>query len=464
MATVENQLLPKNNRKEIFGWLMYDWANSIFYTTVIGTLLTPYLTYLAQESVGKGGVVFNFGMFGNVVAESLTSFCLGISILSQVMFLPLLGAIADYTNLKKKMMAFFCYTGVVVSSFLFFITEESYITGAVLMMVSNVCYAAANVFYNSYLVDICTEDKRDKISSYGFATGYVGGVLMLIANILTISYHETLGITQSQAVRVSMLCASIAWGVFALFLFFLVRSRGKTKEIPAGKNIVTVGFSEVWHTIKDFRKLKYTTLFLVGYLFYNDGIQTVINQSSVFLSQELFVARGLEIDQSMLLIIFLVAQVSALFGAIIFERISRLLGTKWTIMICLLIWCGIVVFAYGFLQTVNQALIMSAFIGQVLGSTQALSRGLFSKMIPKGREASFFGFYEISEKGTSWMGQITFTIVIGMTGSFRQAILALVVFFVVGFLILLFTNTDRAIAEANALHDRLGQDKNTDGE
>lgn len=459
MATAEHSIeLPKNDRKEIFGWLMYDWANSVFYTSVIGVLLTPYLTSLAQKSVGLGGVVFNFGMFGSVVAESLTSFCLGISILSQVLVLPVLGAIADYTNLKKKMMAFFCYTGVIVSSFLFFITEDYYLVGAALMMVSNICYAAANVFYNSYLVDICTEDKRDKISSYGFATGYVGGVLILIINIMIISYHESLGITQSLAVRISMLSASLSWGIFALFTFFLVRSRGKTKEVPKGKNIITVGFGEVFKTLRDFTKLRYTLLFLIGYLFYNDGIQTVINQSSVFISQELFVARGLEINQSLLLTIFLIAQISALFGAFIFEYISRFLGAKRTIIICLMIWCGIVIFAYGFLQTQNQALIMGAFIGQVLGSTQALSRSLFSKMIPHGREASFFGFYEISEKGTSWMGQITFTIVIGMTGSFRQAILALIIFFVIGMIILIFTNTTRAIEEARAMHDEPGAD------
>jgi UMF1 family MFS transporter len=455
-ASIQAAAAAKNDRREIFGWLMYDWANSIFFTTVIGVLLGPYLTALAQNSLGKGGVVYDLGFLGSVVAESLVPFSLGMATLSQVFFLPLLGAIADYTHLKKRMMAFFCYAGVVVSSFFFFITGDSYKIGAILMMVSSVCYAAANVFYNAYLVDLTTEDRRDRISSYGFATGYAGGLIMLIVNMATVYYHEQLGISTSRAVRISMLAASLSWGIFAVITFYLVKSRGATKKVPPGQNIVTIGFFEVFKTLKDFLKLRYTLLFLIGYLFYNDGIQTVINQSSVFIAQELFVSRGLETDQSFLLFIFLIAQISALAGSMAFEYIARFLGAKYTVIICLLIWCGIVIFAFAFFETKTQALVMGACIGLVLGSTQALSRSLFSQMIPAGRESSFFGFYEISEKGTSWIGLLTFTIVIGITGSFRYAILTLIAFFVIGMIILLFTDTDRAIAEAKAVIDPPG--------
>jgi UMF1 family MFS transporter len=149
--------------------------------------------------------------------------------------------------------------------------------------------------------------------------------------------------------------------------------------------------------------------------------------------------------------IFLVAQIAALVGAISFERIARFIGAKRTILISLIIWCAIVIYAYAFLETTTQAWIMGAFIGLVLGSAQALSRSLYSQMIPKGRESSFFGLYEISEKGTSWMGQLLFTIIVGTTGSFRHAILTLIVFFVVGSIILLFTDTTRAIHEAGNL-------------
>lgn len=445
------QEYPINDRKEIFGWITYDWANSAFYTIVITVLLGPYLTALAQADVGKNGIVFDIGFLGSVTAESLVPNALALSVVSQVCFLPILGSLADYTNLKKKMMAFFCYFGVAASCVLFFITGDNYVLGCVFMILANMCFAATNVFYNAYLIDITSEDKRDKISSYGFAAGYFAGFIVLVGSLLFIQNIDAFGITQGVAVRISMLVASLWWGVFAIITFMFVKNREPDKVVPKTENIVTVGFKELWVTLKQLVGLKYTLLFLIAYLFYNDGIQTVILNSSVFLSQELFVSKGLETDQAFLLGIFMVAQIMAVIGSIIFERISRHIGAKKTIMICLTIWGGIVVFGYAFLASQFQAWIMGAFIGLVLGSTQALSRSLFSQMIPKGRESSFFGLYEISEKGTSWLGNMVFAIVIATTGSYRQAILCLIFFFAVGIIILLFTNTAKAIHDAGNL-------------
>lgn len=443
---------PPNQRKEIFGWMLYDWANSAFYTTVIAVLLGPYLIALAEQAVGREGLILDLGLF-RVTTGGFPAFCVAISVVSMVVFLPILGAIADYTHLKKRLMATFCYIGVVASSILFFVTGDSYIIGGILLIVSNIGFAAANVFYNAFLIDITTEDKRDRVSSYGYGAGYIGGVVMLVMNLALIEYAEQIGITRGLAVRISFLAASLWWGIFAFISFSLIRSRGAAKEVPANKNLVTIGFSELWETLKELKRLRYTALFLIAYLFYNDGIQTVILQSSVFLSQELFTQadRDANLNQSFLIIIFLIAQISAFVGAISFERLARVIGAKRTIIISLIIWCGIVIYAYAFLQTRTQACFMGIAIGLVLGSAQALSRSLYSQMIPVGRESAFFGLYEISEKGTSWMGQLLFTIIIGATGSFRQAILGLIVFFVVGSVILLFTDTERAIHEAGNL-------------
>jgi MFS transporter, UMF1 family len=387
-----------------------------------------------------------------VTAKGLFSFCTAVSTISLVVFLPILGAIADYTHLKKRLMATFCYVGVIAGLAMFFITE-SYIWLSALIIVSNMAFAAANVFYNAFLIDITTEDKRDKISSYGYGLGYLGGVVMLILCILLLNNAENLGITTGLAARISFLAASLWWGVFGAISFYMLKTRRAEKDVPDNKNLLTVGFSEIWQTLKELRKLRFTMLFLIAYLFYNDGIQTVILMSSSFLSQELFtqVERDANLDKTFLIQIFLVAQICALVGALLFERIARFIGTKRTIILSLIIWCAIVIFAYAILATKLQAVIMGAFIGLVLGSAQALSRSLYSQMIPVGRESSFFGLYEISEKGTSWMGQILFTIIIGATGSFRQAILGLIVFFVVGSVILLFTDTTRAIHEAGNL-------------
>jgi len=442
----------RNDRKEIFGWMLYDWANSAFYTTVVAVLLGPYLVSLAEKSIGMDGVIFDLFFF-KVTSGGFPNFCIAISVVSMVVFLPVLGSIADYTHLKKRLMAIFCYVGVVASSLLFFVTGDSYLIGGLLLIIANMSFAAANVFYNAFLIDIASEDQRDKVSSYGYGAGYIGGVVMLVMNLLLINNAERLGIDKGFAVRVSFLAASLWWGVFAFISFKMIKPREASKEVPQNKNLVTVGFVELWETLKQLKRLRYTMLFLIAYLFYNDGIQTVILSSSTFLSQELFTQaeRDASLDQSFLIQIFLIAQVSALIGALGFERIARVIGSKKAIVLSLVIWCGIVIFAYAFLATKTQAMIMGMFIGLVLGSAQALSRSLYSQMIPVGRESSFFGLYEISEKGTSWMGQLMFTIILGATGSFRQAILGLIFFFVVGSFILLFTDTTRAIHEAGNL-------------
>lgn len=443
--------IQKNDRKEIFGWMMYDWANSAFFTTVVGVLIGPYLLSLAQKAVGEDGVILDLFFF-KVTPKGLPAFSTAISVISMVAFLPVLGAIADYTRLKKRLMAIFCYLGVIASSLLFFVTE-SYVVCSILFIVANMSFAAANVFYNAFLIDITTEDRRDKVSSYGYGLGYLSGFLMLILNALLISNAENLGISTGLAVRICFLGASLWWGIFGVVFFYLVKTRAAEKEIPKNKNLVTIGFSELKQTLKELRGLRYTMLFLIAYLFYNDGIQTVILQSSVFISNELFTLeqRNADADKGFLIQIFIVAQISAFAGAMIFERIARFIGAKRTIILSLIIWCAIVIFAYAFFATKTQAYLMGAIIGMVLGSAQALSRSLYSQMIPAGRESSFFGLYEISEKGTSWMGQLLFTIIVGATGSFRQAILGLIVFFVVGSVILLFTDTTRAIHEAGNL-------------
>lgn len=449
---MEQTPIEPNQRREIFGWMLYDWANSAFFTTVIAVMLGPYLIATAEKAVGKNGIIFDLGIF-QVTPGGYFAFCQAVAVISMVAFLPVLGAIADYTHLKKKLMAGFCYLGVIAGSLLFLVTGDSYLLGGALMIVSTIGFAAANVFYNAFLIDITTENYRDRVSSYGYGLGYIGGVVMLVINLIVVTFAEDLGIEKGFAVRLSFLVASLWWGIFALISFVLIRNRGAARAIPENRTIITVGFIELWETLKELKRLRYTALFLVAYLFYNDGIQTVILQSSVFLSQELFtqIERDAQLDQSFLIVIFLVAQISAFIGALVFERIARYIGAKWTIVISLAIWCGIVIYAYAFLATRTQAYVMGAFIGLVLGSAQALSRSLYSQMIPVGRESSFFGLYEISEKGTSWMGQLLFTIIIGATGSFRQAILGLIVFFVIGSVVLLFTDTKKAIHEAGNL-------------
>ena len=438
----------KNDRREIFGWVMYDWANSAYYTTVIGVLIAPYLTRLAQASVGDNGVVFDLGFLGAVTAKSLTSATTVIGVLIQALLMIFLSAIADYSNLKKIFMMILCYTGVAAGCLMFFISGDNYLLGCLLLIIANVCIGTSLVFYNAYLTDITTEDQRDRVSAKGYAYGYVGGSIMLVANFLLLNYAETIGISTSLAVRICLVGAALWWGGFALITFARLKNRGEKREIPEGKSIYSIAFYEIAQTFREFLHLRYTLLFLVAYLFYNDGIQTVIYQASVFVEQELFIAKGLPADPIFLVLLFLETQIVAFVGALFWERVSRKIGAKNTILASLACWAGIVIFAYGFLHDKSQAWYLGGAIGFVIGGTQSLSRSLYSQMIPHGREASFFGFYEISEKGTSWMGLLIFSIVVSNTGSYRHAILALIVFFVVGGLLLAINPVKKAIHEA----------------
>lgn len=444
----EQRNQPKNDPKEIWGWLAYDWANSVFLTTVITALVGPYLTRLAQADVGENGVILNLGFLGAVTAKSMFSLAIGISVFGQVFLMPVLSALADYSRLKKIFMASFCYAGVVLGCLLYFIDGKLYLLGCVLVIFANICVGTSIVFYNAFLGEITTEDRRDKVSSQGFAIGYLGGGLVLLLNLLLLYYAESIGISQGYAVRLCFLTASLWWGGFAFVTFALLKSRGANRKIPAGETYISIGFKELFKTFRELLRLKFTLRYLIAYLFYNDGIQTVINQSSVFLAQELFVSRGLPEDDSFLLKILLLAQFTGLVGSFVFERIARRVGAKNAILISLVIWSGVVIYCYAFLQNFAQAWGIGATIGFVLGGSQALSRSLFSQMIPEGREASFFSLYEISERGTSWMGPIVFSVVVASTGSYRQAILALIFFFIVGSIILFFTNTDKAVEQA----------------
>ena len=189
MSAVSTSATPApkivNDRREIFGWTMYDWANSAFSTTVVAALLGPYLTALAQNAVGDNGVVLGLGPFGDVTAKSLFPYATSLSVFLQVFLLPILGAVADYSSHKKRLMALFCYIGAVATCLFFFITSDLYMLGALLFVIANLSFGASIVLYNAYLPDICTEDRTDKISSLGFALGYLGGSARAAGRVLS---------------------------------------------------------------------------------------------------------------------------------------------------------------------------------------------------------------------------------------------------------------------------------------
>jgi UMF1 family MFS transporter len=432
--------LVMDNRREQLGWYFYDWANSAFSTTVVTVFLGPYLTNIAQSAADAEGFIYPLGI--RVLADAYFPYMVSLSVLLQVLFLPILGAIADYSHLKKQMLALFAYIGAFATMGMYFLEGNRYLLGGGLFLVANLAFGAAIVSYNAFLPEIASPERRDTVSSRGWAMGYLGGGILLALNLALFTQAESFGLTTGQAVRISLLSAGFWWALFTLIPLRALRSRRPVRELPPGERLLTVGFKQLRHTFSQLPNYPQTLLFLVAYLIYNDGIQTIIALSTQFGQEEL----GMEV--SSLTTLVLMVQFVAFGGALLFGYLARRIGAKRSIIGGLIVWTGVVIYAYAALRTEPQFFVMGAVIAVVLGGTQALSRSLFSQMIPAGQEAEYFSLYEVSERGTSWIGPLIFGIALETTGSYRVAILSLIIFFVLGLALLTQVNVRRAIQES----------------
>jgi len=432
------------NRRQRIGWYVYDWANSAFYTTVVTVFLGPYLTGVtkaAAETLGEGNsFVYPLGI--KVFYGSFFPYVVALSVGLQMVFLPILGAIADYSNRKKQMLGLFALIGSFATMGLYFLYGTNFLLGGGLFVIANLSYGASIVFYNSFLPDIASAEDRDRVSSVGWAVGYLGGGLLLALNLYLFSNAESFGLSSGEAVRISLASSGAWWAVFTLPTLLTLKNRLPSKQPPPGQHFIATGFKQLVHTIKTARRYPQTLLFLIAYLLYNDAIQAVIALASVFGSEEL------KLEQSTLVQVILMVQFAAFFGALLFNLIAKATGGRRAIIVSLVIWTGVLVYAYGLLHTKLQFFILGAVIAIVLGGSQALSRSVYSLMIPKGQEAEYFSLYEVSDKGTSWLAPLMFGLALQITGSYRVAILSLVVFFVAGLALLLRVDVRKAAIEA----------------
>lgn len=429
------------NRREQVAWYFYDWANSAFSTTVVSVFLGPYLTAVTTAAADSAGFVHPLGI--PVKADSFFPYMVSLSVVLQVFFLPILGAIADYSHAKKQMMAVFAYVGAFATMGLYFVSGSNYLLGGVLFLLANLSFGASMVFYNAFLPDIAAADDRDRVSSQGWALGYMGGGLLLLLNLIFVQFlAERLGVSTGHAVRISLASAGMWWAIFTLIPLARLQRREPVKRLPTGERYLTVGFRQLGHTLRQLPNYPQTLLFLVAYLLYNDGIQTVIALAAQFGSVEL----GL--GMSSLVQLILMVQFVAFLGALGFGYLARWLGARRAIVLSLVIWTGVSIYAYALLRTEAQFFGLGAVIGLVLGGSQALSRSLFSLMIPRGQESEYFSVYEVSERGTSWLGPLVFGLALQFTGSYRVAILSIAIFFIAGLILLTQVHVRRAIEEA----------------
>ena len=429
-----------SNTREQRAWYLYDFANSAFASTVITLFLGPYLTSLAKAAAGADGRVHPFGI--PVEPRSWWGYMVALSVVTQVIALPLMGTIADFSAHKKRLLALTAYAGAFATVLMFSMQGSAYLLGGLLFLIANLAFGASIVVYNSFLPEIATPEERDNVSSKGWGFGYLGGGIVLALNLALFSNAEKLGLTEGLAVRISLASAGLWWALFTIIPMVGLRNRPPGRTRAPGEGLGS-GFKQLFQTIREMRQYPQTLTFLFAYLIYNDAIQAVITLSGQFGSDELKIPMG-TLTMAILMVQFL-----AFAGALLFNLIAKRIGTKQAIVLSLLIWSAVIAAIYVTVRTTVEFFIMAAAVALVLGGTQALSRSLFSQMIPKGREGEYFSLYEISDKGTSWLAPLIFGLALQFTGSYRLAILSLLVFFIAGLVILLRVDVDRAAREAH---------------
>lgn len=439
-----------NDKREIFGWAMYDWANSAFSTTIGTVFLGPYVASLARSAAEAAGTSTVSFLGIPVAPDSFFPYCISFSVGMQVLFLPILGAIADYSHRRKQMMQLFATIGAIATILMFFVTGDQWWLGGLLFILANLTFGAAIVFYNSYLPDIASEDQRDRVSSYGWAMGYLGGGILLALNLAFYLFSDKIGVPGSLAVRINLASAGLWWLGFSFFTWARLHPRHAVHRLPAGETYVSVGFKQLKHTLSEVKHFPETLRYLLAYFLYNDGIQTVIAVASTYAAAPL-INGGLELDQNTLTAVILMIQFVAFFGALFWGKLASWIGAKQSIIVSLVIWAGVVIYAYGGLKGESRVLeffILGIFIALVMGGSQAISRSLFAQMIPDGKEAEFYSFYEVSERGTSWTGPLIFGLANQIFGSLRYGILSLIFYFIAGLIILPMVNVRKAIEDA----------------
>ena len=428
----------KNDKKTIFGWCMYDWANSAYITTAAVGLLP---NYFAQAVVGDAGV----NIFGvNLSATALWGYMLGTAAFLVFLFAPVLGAVADFSGAKKRFLMGFAYMGSLFATMLYFCGSGDVGLTIVLFIGTQVCFVGANVFYDAFLPQIASEDKLDAVSARGYAFGYIGGSIQFGISLALVAMHETVGISITMAARIGMAMTGIWWAGWTLLTLKYLKEEKTSYQLPEayrnrpkGLAYLTLGISRTLSTAKRVGRFKHLTLFLVAYMIYNDGIHTVTSMATIYGTAEL----GLSTSE--LMVTLLLVQVVAIGGALIFSRLANRIGARRSVMFALVLWSGVVTYGY-FIHTATEFFILGMVVGIVLGGTQALSRSFYGAMIPEQASAEFYGFYSVFSKFSSIWGPVTFGVIEQITGSARLAIISLMIFFIVGLILLACVDEEKA--------------------
>lgn len=429
----------RNDPKVIWAWAMYDWANSAYITT-FAAIVAAFFTGVIVPDEGYGGFS----------GQTLWSAVVSIGAIILFLSMPVLGAVADYTSSKKRFLRFFAVFGAVTTIALPWIPDGAVIWFLLVVLLTQIGFVAANVFYDGFLPVITTDDTIDKVSSKGFAFGYIGGglyVLLAFVLILLSGDDSLTGLTVATASRIGIAGAGVWWLVFTRYALARLPEEtdpADSPEVEAGSRwaaYAKVGFGRTIATGRKLLGFKQLLLFVIAYIMYNDATQTVIGVSGAYAEETL------QLEASQIIIVFLIVQFVAFGGALAFGALAGRIGSKGAIMASLVVWIGIAIAAY-FLPEGDPLPLygLAVLVGFVLGGVQALSRSLYGTMIPEQASAEFYGFYSVFSKFAAIWGPLVFALVSNATGSGRPAILSVVGFFVLGLVLLAFVDVDKARA------------------
>lgn len=430
------QTAPK---KIVNGWAMYDWANSVYNLVITTTIFPAYYVGITQAGNGKGKHMVSF--FGkDFINTTLLDYVLAVVFLLVAFTSPILSSIADYRRNKKVYLRWFCVVGSAACCGLFFFTPDKIELGVLLFALAALGYWGSLVFYNSYLPDIAAPEDQDRISAKGYSLGYIGSVLLQIICFVIIIKPEMFGFNELQIkemypIRLSFLLAGLWWFGFAQFTLRVLPLPSK-KERQEKKNVLTHGFRELSIVFKQLKHMPVLKRFLLSFFLYSMGVQTVMLVAAGFSKKEIFPKSE---DEPKLLFTLILIQMVAIAGAIAMSRLSKRLGNLNVLMVSVVVWIAICIWAY-FVQTQFQFYLLASSVGLVMGGIQSMSRSTYSKFLPETKDTtSFFSFYDVTEKIALVIGLFSFGFLEYLTGSIRNSIIALVVFFVLGLLALMYT-------------------------
>lgn len=419
---VSSKALEKNQPKVFHAWALFDSANSAHALVITSAIFPAYYLQVTETSIKMGSIW--------LANETLYAFILSLAYLVVVLIMPLLSGIADYGGRRMWFMKLFTYLGGTACISLYFFTGmESLWIGLSAFMLSLIGFAGCLVFYNSYLPIIATRNKFDRLSARGFSYGYFGSVLLLIGNLWTITYPESIGLTSAaDASRWSFVSVGVWWMLLAQIPFALLPPDRRHKFPKRAIKMGYLKIRKVWHTLSSGRNTK---RFLSAFFLYSVGVQTIILLAATFAESVM------EFETSELILLILLIQIVAIVGAYLFALISEAKGNKFSLLIQISFWVVICIAAF-FIETKISFYIVAGFVGLVLGGIQSLSRSSYAKLIDgrSGESTSYFSFYDVLEKISIVLGTFCFGAIVEITGTIRFSVLFLSLFFIAGFLLL----------------------------